>query len=309
MPKTSVNWSALLTEQGYEVKEIEVKDRTSTGFVSQLGKDYFFKAANLPEISEKIENEAKWYATVSPISSDLSVYIPRLFDQGSIGGLSWLVRESFSKDQQAANEGERSIADWFDNDMLVKTVNFIREIPTLPFEPLESEKSQSNQDPFFRAFTSNDQDEVNRQVDILLDQYLKEFAEVTTPIVKIVKEARLETGRLAYVDYKLWHFFRIDSKLTMIDAEHLSSRAPKYFDISYFYTHLFVTMSRPDLAEEALRYFVSHLNDVDKTMFISYFRPLVGRIGFMLLRDAVKDGRPTDLYLRLLSLVSAPNIL
>jgi len=307
MPKT---WQSLLTSKGYSVRKLEKKYRTHGGIIRSDtdNKDYFFKSSSLPEINKKIENEAKWYAEINPISDQLSVYIPRLIDEGSFNGFSWLIREYFPENLIAADEDKRSVAGWFNRDLLIKSVDFIKQIPALSFSPVVSPEFEPSQDLLSTYLTSTDQEKVINALEMLRRSHSSEFSKYIQSAIGMAKEARLQIAPLSYVDYKLWHFFQSGSGLTLIDAEHISTKSPLHFDISFYFSHLFVTMDRPDLARIAFFHYAEGLSSSEKEIFITHFRPIISRLGLVLLFDAVKDKRATEPSLGLLKLASLHNL-
>ena len=77
---------------GYKPHNLVQDYRHVTGLVTKEGENYFFKMSSRPGLSVFIENEFAWCkaAQVREISNEWPFLIPKMFEKGSVNGLSWL---------------------------------------------------------------------------------------------------------------------------------------------------------------------------------------------------------------------------
>jgi hypothetical protein len=91
-------------------------------------------------------------------------------------------------------------------------------------------------------------------------------------------------------DFVPWHMIHYKDKIVLVDAEHASSKSPKYYDVLYFFHRVYTATNAPDLAKFYLETLRNQLQE-ERPMFEKSIRPiLASRIigGFW---DAVKIGQ------------------
>ena len=85
------------TKLGYKVKSVSQLWRHVHGVIEKNNREYFFKMASTPGISERTKNEASWNKALFPIINKkrTNFLVPQIFKTGEFQGLYYYISEYY----------------------------------------------------------------------------------------------------------------------------------------------------------------------------------------------------------------------
>lgn len=281
-----------LVSKGYTIIEQKITDH-SIWAVADLGENRHFFKSSL-EIKHKIpiENELYWNKFILTQRIELPIVFPEVIDSGSNEYGCWFIRDYYRASKDVARVDDQYVDPSFVEEILPTTIKLLKVIPTLsvkmPIDELATDQSYYRD---FYILHRGSNEEVRRLMMELANQCISNIhwdnaKEIILSTSLLAKEPLNEKLALSFVDYKPWHFLKVDKLLTLIDAEHVNNMTPRYFDIAFYYTQTALNLARIDIARMAVRQFIE--GGVSST-FKEEFYSLVARVSLYLLRDAIND--------------------
>jgi len=273
-------------EMGFEVLEVEQLWRHIHGKLKKDDQILFFKMASTKDIGERTKNEVSWNNQIGEAAKQQAIdtfAVPKVFQTGEFNGNYFYISEFYEGPFLATKEPRdvSRLEKWLDK--IVDTNLFFLRLENIEFDRDKEQKSIFDQwDEYFNKISSWHQEVKENDLDDIFEA-VKEMKNTYKPAVN-------------HGDFVPWHMIEANGKFVLIDAEHASSKSPRYYDIVYFYHRLYTSANSPDLAKKYLNMIRERLPADEKEKFERSIRPIIAaRIigGFW---DAKTDGQDDLTY-------------
>jgi len=253
--------------KGFNIIYIHQIFRHTHGKLEKDKHIYFFKMASSKDISERTYNESIWNKKISFLINRNHINyfsIPKIISSGYFEDKFYYISDFFNDRKIAIpySSNKRSLKKWL-NKIICANLYLLdlKDKISLP----RDENEYSGKVNFYKIFYNQD---------CKLLQDLKEFSlEGLLEIERILK--RSYAPSLNHGDFVPWHMIIDKNRFILVDSEHGSCKLPKYFDIVYFYTKVYVKAENPTLAKIYLNLLRNNISVSDKNLFDLSIKPLI----------------------------------
>jgi hypothetical protein len=276
------------SKKGYRVLEIQQLWRHVHGKLEKDNKIYFFKMSSTETIGERTQNETLWNKQIGALIKESQIDcfdVPEIYDTGDYHGKFYYL-SSFHDGPMLATKtplNTEKLVEWLDK--IVATNIFFLSLRGDELQ-LNRDRKPVKMDDYWSAYLQKLQSWYHEVEDQLSPELLKAVNEF---------KSTFEPG-VNHGDFVPWHMIKDGEKFILIDGEHASTQAPRYYDACYFYHRLYTSAQNPELAKTYLRKLRQALPEAERTRFDIMIRPiLAARIigGFW---DAKTDGQTDVSY-------------
>lgn len=279
-----------LEQRGYRVVRIVQPWRHVTAHVRSGREHFFVKLASTVALSDKIRNEIAWNRALHQVlrrRADVPFRVPLIVDEGQYGSRSFFVSTYHPPHLLATRlHRTRTLQRWVPS--LVHASLFLLRLPAIPL-PHDTEDRRS-------ATTAQRMYETNVE-----KWYRAARKDVPAEVFRLARSLDIRRfPGVTHGDLVPWHMLRDGKRFVLIDAEHASSRRPKFYDVVCFAHRVCTNGYAPHVADAYLRLLRRRLTDQERRQFDQLFRPLLAlRIigGFW---DAAQDGSDLRYHRQLL---------
>lgn len=269
-PLESSDIAKFFIKRGYEVLGVNQIWKSVTGHVKKDGVEYYLKLANGEGSYELLSNEISWNEVIQKSMTEKGfdkLVVPEIIDKGDYNGsIFFITRYYFGT--PLANKHYTKVGDIAKySDTIVEIASFIDSCEGVLLS-IDSKHKPNDQ---------------------LKEQEMKGFIGVAKGYADVVKENDMSNLLAIVEEYRKNFEFSLchnsfepkemipeGEKIVLIDAEKASAYSPKFFDVAYLFTKVYIAAGLPDVAKDLLHRFRDRLADDKKTDFDRLIRPSLG---------------------------------
>lgn len=254
-----------IKDLGYNTVKIDQQWRHVHAHLKKNDRDYFFKMSSTADIGERTRNEVTFYDSIKPIIAQKKIDfldVPQIYKTGIIDSRFYYISEYYKPVFLATKDpiDTSNLESWLDR--IVKINKFLSSIDSIHLERDKGKITILNRWQDFKDKKINWYEQVKEHG---LD-------DIMNLIWKIKDD--FQTG-LVHGDFVPWHMIKSNGKIILIDPEHSSLLAPKYYDVAYFYHRVYVSTQNPILAKKYLKKYKQSLGDSELKEFDQLFKPVL----------------------------------
>lgn len=261
--------------RGWPVVELRQPWRHVWGRMQRGGKTYFLKMACTLAVGERTRNEVSWNQQIRRQLQRAGVNlftVPKVEQVGRWGELFYFLAEYYEPLFLAQKHPPRTkllaTGDWLDK--IVRANLFLLNLSGL--------KLWRDRDRNARSFADT------------WEEYWQKILTWYAPVKKYHLTAVLAEARqlkktyqpaVCHGDFVPWHMLAAtaagwsDQKFVLVDGEHASSYAPRYYDVAYFYHRLYTSGAAPSEAKKYLQMIYVALPTKERQHFWRVFHPVL----------------------------------
>jgi len=249
--------------KGYKVLTLEQIWRHATGLLEKDSQKFFLKMASTEDIGERTENEVSWNCQIYDALKKAGIdnfNVPQIFQTGRFEGRFFYLSSYHEGPLLSLPSYIRHLERWLDH--IVEINLFLLSLENITFKKDEYTKPIPERwEAYFKKIQSWQEAVSEHPLEDIL-RAVEQLKETFRPAIN-------------HGDFTPKHMIAEGPKLILIDAEHASSKSPKYYDICYFYHRLYTSFNQPALAKRYLRTIWEKLPRQEKEVFEISIRPLI----------------------------------
>lgn len=273
-------------EKGFDVLSVEQLWRHVHGKLKKGKKTFYFKMSSTPDIGERTKNEVSWNKKINPLIKKYNIDyfdVPEIYHTGEYEGRFYYL-SSFHEGQFLASKfppNIKKLGKWIDK--IVKSNLFLLSLQDIDlYRDKELEDMGKKWDHYFQKVNSFYQEVIEHDLKEILNEIKN---------LKTTYRPSIEHG-----DFVPWHMIKENEKFILIDAEHASSRLPRYYDVCYFYHRVYTSGLSPEIAKDYLRRVKKSLPEQERNKFDESMRPVLARRIIAGFWDTKTDGSTDFAY-------------
>ncbi len=253
-------FSGLLLSKGYQIVGHERSKRNWRIKASKSGCEYFIKLAVDDKVSERLVNEAVWNERMGKaLGTERGLFrVPEVVEHGTWGELAYLITPFYAGKPICEPWGTDAapLDAWLER--VINTNLFLLDVEgiRLPRDAQLAGSDQERAEHYFEKTKS------------WFDTLANGDQESLAPLLEIVRRESLGIPLgLNHCDFVPWHMLEDGDRFILIDGEHATSRAPRFYDIAYFFHRVATKASDQPRAINYLHEVYCRLGPQDRQKF------------------------------------------